>query len=281
MIALNQFLTKDQIKENCPAAFSDTHDGKRSERYVHISSERIIDTLDEAGFGVVRARNPNLRKVDPEFAKHEIVFKPRDSSLSMTDPRLNNRIINHHDYHIDNVQVFPIVYLLNSHNATHRLDLKAGLYALLCANGLTIMVGGSFSIHISEKHKNIDAETIYNDSRKYVEQIPAIFAQFKNWQTIELLPEYQEAFADYAREIRWGIEEKDKVSTKEVLKVRRKEDSGNDLWTVYNRIQENVMVGGFKANNRRKVRTINNIERQHVINDGLHQYANQLAIALN
>ena len=47
------------------------------------------------------------------------------------------------------------------------------------------------------------------------------------------------------------------VDIEQVLRPRRSEDVGNDLWRVFNRIQENIMKGGLEGVSAegRKIRT--------------------------
>jgi hypothetical protein len=49
-------------------------------------------------------------------------------------------------------------------------------------------------------------------------------------------------FAERAKEIKAL-----NVTNDELLKVRRPEDDKNDLWTVFNRVQENIMRGGLEG----------------------------------
>ena len=34
------------------------------------------------------------------------------------------------------------------------------------------------------------------------------------------------------------------MQSEELIKINRREDKGNDLWTVFNRVQENMLKGG-------------------------------------
>ena len=76
-------------------------------------------------------------------------------------------------------------------------------------------------------------------------------------------------FAREAARLRFGIDPEDSVDESMVrglLQVRRRDDALSDLWSVFNRVQENGTRGGFKipdANNRmRRVR-----ERRNIVAD--------------
>ena len=74
------------------------------------------------------------------------------------------------------------------------------------------------------------------------------------------------------------------VSTEEtiedILEPTRDEDKGNDLWKVFNIVQEKVTQGGFSAALRgakvRKVRKIKSFEKDLKVNKELFQLATSL-----
>ena len=80
-----------------------------------------------------------------------------------------------------------------------------------------------------------------------------------------MTPTQQKSFAQQAVVDRWG--EDRWVDIDDVLGVRRAADKGTDLWTVFNRVQENMLQGGIitsttdsvgriKLNRTRKVKSI-------------------------
>jgi len=97
------FLTPDQIQERAPSVFATEHDGKRSDRYTFVSSEKIMDTFQDLGWGVADAAAPYSRKSDPLHSKHMIRFRPKSDDLTFRDPRGNK-------------EVFPEILLYNSSN---------------------------------------------------------------------------------------------------------------------------------------------------------------------
>jgi hypothetical protein len=135
------FLTTDQIKDRAPSVFATEHDGKRSDRYTFVSSEKIMDSFNDLGWGVAQADSPHSRKSDPLHSKHMIRFRPRTDELTFRDPRGNK-------------EVFPEILLFNSSNGTCRWKLSAGAFSMVCSNGLTIRVPGFEKVgeEISRKH---------------------------------------------------------------------------------------------------------------------------------
>jgi hypothetical protein len=64
---------------------------------------------------------------------------------------------------------------------------------------------------------------------------------------IALNPDEARIFAKAALQVRFGDELPDSLQAEplKVLKARRREDQLPDLWTVYNRAQENLIKGGI------------------------------------
>ena len=58
----------------------------------------------------------------------------------------------------------------------------------------------------------------------------------------------------------------------EVLTDERPQDEGNDLWVVFNRIQEKLTGGSYRAG-RRKARSVKNFQKDIELNEQLFELA--------
>ena len=59
-----------------------------------------------------------------------------------------------------------------------------------------------------------------------------------------------------------------------VSRIRRKEDMGVDLWSIFNVAQENILRGGYvNSSTRRNVRPISNIQKDVKYNSQLWDLA--------
>jgi hypothetical protein len=73
------------------------------------------------------------------------------------------------------------------------------------------------------------------------------------------------------------------VDAETLLKARRTEDEGTDLWTTMNRVQENLVQGGLSDFHRdrrgrvRSVRALRGIDSKVSLNKGLWGLAERLA----
>jgi hypothetical protein len=72
----------------------------------------------------------------------------------------------------------------------------------------------------------------------------------------------------------------DEMSIEQVLAATRKEDEGDSLWAVFNRVQESIINGGYSAALRgakvRKVKKIKSFERDIQVNQDLFKLATAL-----
>lgn len=103
-------------------------------------------------------------------------------------------------------------------------------------------------------------------------------------QSLLLPPPAQQAFAKAALNYRFG-EEHQPVNESQVLTPRRYEDRQNDLWTTYQRLQENLLKGGLSGRTakgkRTHTRAVNGIDGDIKLNRALWVMAEQLLQALS
>lgn len=89
------------------------------------------------------------------------------------------------------------------------------------------------------------------------------------------------AFAESALLLKYDDEEPAPIHATQLLNVRRMEDRDNDLWTTFNRIQENVVRGGIhgrSANGRRmSTREVTAIDGNVKLNRALWTLAERMA----
>lgn len=253
---MQSLLTLDQVRQSAPNAFARTHDGKRSDRYSFVPTEKIIQNMDEIGWGVSKAVMPKARKENTkEFGKHMISFRNRNG-VGIPDPRI--RGIGDHV-----ATIHPELLVINSSNGSSRLEVQAGLFALICGNGLVISIGTFGSISL--KHSGFDPETAYELVSDFTNRMNAIPEKIERFRSVELDRNRQMEYATEAARIRWG----DNIPDANTLLIpKRSEDTGNDLWTVYNKVQEHVIQGGQKLGHR-AARTLTNIDKSVDINSRL------------
>ena len=117
-----------------------------------------------------------------------------------------------------------------------------------------------------------------------VETLPGIVEKINKMEHRVLSPAEMKKFAIQALKLRMGEETSPSDNEiNEILKSVRKEDEGNSLRKVYNRVQEKLIKGGFSMTNaakkERKVRSINNMLKDVELNQKLWASVEEIVTA--
>jgi hypothetical protein len=264
-----EFLTDEQIKKACPVAFSQKASNEVSEYYTHIPTNRVIDDMRELGWGVIEAQQVAARKTATKgFQKHMIVFRHPDLMVEGKDG--------------DNV--WPQIIMTNSHDGKNSFTFQAGMYRFVCSNGLVIADQEFGSMKI--RHMGYDFETLRETINEMVEKLPLTVESMNKFKQTELSEPQKYDLARKALATRFKVQEGQKVdqvykiNLDEFLKPVRKEDAGNDLWSVFNLVQEKVVEGDFEyisGVKLRKARKIKNFKQDLDVNQKLFEVAKEFA----
>ena len=183
---------------------------------IYIQTIDIVENLQNQGWkinGVCEQRSKN-RKISNHYVKLE-----------------------HPDFtiqHKGKTEGLANMYLTNSCNGKSPLSLDLGVYRLVCSNGL--IRKDSYMEH-SFKHNEKSLQRIplaLQDINKHAQRI---LTEFNKLKYKELTPREMMALASNAAKLRF---EDNTIDHTQLLQSHRTEDEGNDLWSVYNRIQENL-----------------------------------------
>lgn len=259
-----QYLTDEQIQVSAPSAFAGQAYSKQSDRYAFVPTSAIIDGMRNAGFFPVKAMQSRTRiEGKQNFTKHLIRFRSTDQQAITVGDSLLETV------------------LINSHDGTSAYDLSMGVFRLVCSNGM--VVGDVFeSIHI--RHIGNVIERIIQGSIDMLNNAPLIAESVNRFRAITLEPQEQLALATAAHSLRFdeGSNMALSVTPDKLLTVRRSSDSGNDLWSTFNRVQENTMRGGLRGNrlpgvNRIRSRAVRGIDQDTKLNKALWTLAEEMA----
>ena len=93
----------------------------------------------------------------------------------------------------------------------------------------------------------------------------------------------QASFAERAMQLRYPVLADAGVMPTQLLRVRRPEDDGSDLWRTFNRVQENLLRGGFRKHSASgrvsAARRISSIAEDVRINGALWDLSSSLIAA--
>jgi hypothetical protein len=266
-------LTLDALRVMVPSAFATSAHESRSDRYAYIPTANVIEAMMREGFQPFTAKQSNSRIAGKtEFTKHLIRFRHMsagDNVLAVGDS-------------------VPEVVLINSHDGTSAYKLIAGMFRLVCSNGLMVAdsTTGSLSVH----HTGNIVDRVIEGSFEIIGQSNKALAVSQEWGRLELSAGEREIFAEAAHTVRFAEADgtvDTPITVAQLLAPRRRDDAGNNLWETFNRVQENAVKGGLSARAARKpgerrgrivtTREVKGIEQDVKLNRALWQLAERMA----
>ena len=262
-----KFMSKEVINNAAPSVFTTIPSDEVSDKYTHIPTEKVIDDMQSLGWGVVEAKEVKARtKHTKGFQKHLLVF------------RNNDIVINGED----GDTVYPQILLTNSHDGKNAFTFTAGLFRMICANGLVI-ADEQFE-DVKMRHMGYTFKDLQIMIKDMVEKLPLTVESMNKMKLVELEEKQVLELAKSLLDIR--VEGTDNtfndVAINNVLETQRKEDEGMGLWEVFNRVQENIINGNFyyntKSGKQRQARIIKNFKQDIDLNRNMFEKAMEYAV---
>ena len=264
-----KILTLDEIASQTPAALAIKPKPGLSSSYAFMSTSEAIQIHADVGWFPVSARQISSReKENIPYTRHQIVFRRSvDTAISELG------------------YVLPEIRLVNNHTGRGSFRVFAGLMRLVCSNG---MVAPSALLgEVRVRHTIREATELRFLLESLSARIPILMERAQHWMKITLSQDQAVALAAGALSVRFGQDEDKWPAQPESLvsAVRRSADQSNNLWAVFNRIQENILKGGMEVvgkmnskGQRRRVVPIRGIDQEIRINQELWSQAEQLAL---
>jgi hypothetical protein len=142
-----------------------------------------------------------------------------------------------------------------------------------CGNAL---IAGDANADFRLRHGALAIDDVVKACQRMVKDFERVIHQIKRWKAIPLNRPQQELFARGTAVLRFG--EDAQPDPAKLLRVRRwKENRKNDLWTTFNRVQENMVKGHIErvsANGRpNQTRAISGVTANVKINTELWELA--------
>jgi len=255
------FMTKEQMREVAPAVFTMTPSDEVSKHYTHIPTTKVIDDMELLGWGVVDVKEVKARKAKTRgVQKHMVVFRNPDVVINGEDGDT----------------VFPQILLTNSHDGKNAFTFTAGLFRMICENGLVISTTQFEDVKM--RHMGYTFEDLQVNIRDMVERLPLTVESMNKMKEVEMGEQAALEFAKKALGTRFDEKQMNRIQIdlNELLKPTRKEDMGNDVWSVFNVVQEKIIEGDFEyisGTKVRKARKVKNFKQDQKINMELFDLA--------
>ena len=226
-----------------------------SSRYTFVPTINVVNMLRDSGWLPVRAGESRVIKQDLQgYQQHYIRF---------TRPELM--------FDEESVELI----CMNSHNKNCSFKLLAGVFRFVCSNGM--IVGDQYA-NFTHRHVGFSPEDFLLSAKSVADSAEVIAHRVDEFKAIELEPNEEGVFAMAAHKLVYGDEVVEApIQAQDLLHTRRYEDDKNDLWSVFNKIHENVIKGGLQgskigANGRRRrvtTRPVKSIDKDKKLNQAL------------
>jgi len=248
-------ITLNELKSDTPAVFATAPSPKMSNKYVFVPTMDIMENFEREGWELATARQvgKGLHSV------HELRF--RNGQL----PKVGDTLVE--------------AVIKNSHNGMATFSVSAGLHRLVCSNGLTVPTALSESFKL--RHSRFDLDEVKRLTESFAGRLPKIEGSVNRMMERELTTDEKIDFLRQSAEIRFGKEKvlKD-MEIVGLLTPNRDEDEGDDMWKVFNVVQEKYVRGGVEVSNNRgrvtKLRGLQNIIAVNQVNTKLWELAESM-----
>ena len=253
-------LTDEQLFRAAPSIFAAGKHQSRSDRYTYIPTIEVLTGLRKEGFQpFMVAQSKSRVEGKSEFTKHMLRLR-QSGELTLQ-------------------QEFFEIILINSHDGTSSYQMLSGIFRMVCTNG---MVTG-------DTHEDIRVQHRGNITENVIEAAYSIADNFENVRnsrdtmkgTTLSLPEAR-AFAEAALSLKYDSKDSAPIVPEQLLTARRHEDRGkDDLWTTFNKVQENLLKGGLRgktaAGRRTTTREVTAIDTNIKLNRALWILSERMA----
>lgn len=252
-------LSNNQIAFHAPSVMASEAHHSRGDKYSFIPTIQVIDSLRMEGFEPYEIRQTQVRNLDKRaHTKHMVRLRHVDAI---------NKV---------NMEEVPEIILLNSHDGSSSYQLMAGVFRFVCSNGL---IAGDIVENVRVRHTGNVVDNVIEGATRILHNTEEVVARIGEYKGINLTYDETTAFATAAMQLRWGDETP--VSTMGVLAANRFADRGTDLWTTFNRVQENLLKGGINGRTatgrRTTTRAVGGVNENVKLNKALWTLADTMA----
>lgn len=243
----HQALNDKEIEHLCPVAFKSKMTQNEisklglSKHYSFVPTMNVVNDLRALGYEVVDAKQVKARKKSTNgYQKHMITFE-------------------HPKYKVEGREEYPQILLTNSHDGGNAFTLSAGIFRLVCSNGLVIKTEDYGSARLV--HKGYSFEAVQKLVKEFEVTVSEVLNKITEMKKVQLTKEQQIEFAKKAALLRFTAKSynedniADVVQIDDLLHAERPEDKGNGLYEVFNRVQESLINGKYMYASSGKVNT--------------------------
>lgn len=265
------------------------HAPDRSGKFAFIPTTQVIGILADHGWQLTKANEKACRVEEHRgFQEHLLRFRQEKDIIGV------NALITHQNHMVrrqDPLAIFPEIVLKNAHDGTASFSIMAGLFRLICSNGL-IVADSMFATH-KIRHIGYQDQNVIDAVYDVVETTPKIIGKVEEYKQIELDKPEQLLLAEAALTAKYGQEPETlkKYDLEALIRPVRREDRiiqdynapRNTLWNTYNTIQEKMVEKGGRFQHRdtgwgnKKARGVKSVGENVRLNQALWALTDKMA----
>ncbi len=221
-------LSDEAIMRVAPSIFTESKHESRSERYTWIPTIQVLNGLRREGFQPFMVCQARVRQIARRAHTRHMIRLRHEGQITGQEA---NEII-----------------LINSHDGSSSYQMLAGLFRFVCANG---MVCGDTLSDLRVPHKGDVVGRVIEGAFGVLDGFERVNTQREAMQSLTLTEGEQGALARAALSLKYDADDGPApITADQLLLPRRPEDHRPDLWTTFNRVQENMIKGGLRGRAR-------------------------------
>jgi len=282
------FKSKEELREIAPSIFSTKPSPEVSSKYSHIPTDKLIDDMELLGWKVADAKEVQSRTPKTSgYQKHLVVFRNPDIVINQLPKGITRDDKSPTGYRKEDGTfakansidtVFPQILLTNSHDGKNAFTFTAGLFRMICENGLVISTNEFEKVAI--RHMGYDFEELQKQINEMVKKLPLTVESMNKMIDTKMGEKSILDFAKNMLAVRFPEEELKRITIDmdDFITPVRPEDKGDDLWSIFNVIQEKIIEGDFEytvGTKHRKARQIKNFKQDMDLNSKMFDVALQ------
>ena len=176
-------LDNDELRRFAPSVFAENAMPGVSENYSFLPTVHAVNGLRDAGWQPIWVSEQSVRlETRKGFQKHMIRFQRSD--LIGRDSEYS-----------------PEICLVNSHDRSSAYQLHAGIFRMICGNGL-IIADSTFE-RVSIRHTGFNPSMVVDASLKVLDSLPQLTDAVESFRARRLTPAESKAFAESAILLRY------------------------------------------------------------------------------
>lgn len=255
----HRMLSNEEIGRIAPSVFATGPSGRVSARYGFVSTADVLAGLRQHGWGVTNVQVARVREAgERPFARHFLRLRREGEAVMRTVG--------------DSV---PEVVVVNDHRGGSKFLMLAGIYRLVCSNGL-IVGCDAFSARVRHLVHNVAG--VVEGAERISHKMGDLADLVGEFRDLALDRDRRVAFAEQALALRYPAPGSAPIEGADLLRPRRWQDEGTDLWATFNVVQENLVRGGIATGRtghrqRRATLALRGAQREFALNADLWQLA--------